>query len=64
MELYSYMGYCLDQLVMTHNYSMVEDGNKVDFAYLCIDRSVSVAKVVEVWRMIIDQMEQNTHFFC
>merc|ERR1712038_1543744 len=27
---------------------MVEDGNKVDFAYLCIDRSVSVAKVVEV----------------
>jgi len=46
---YDYIKYCVDQLVMNHNYSGVARGQMVDFAYVCIDRSLGVAELVEKW---------------
>ena len=46
---YSYLRYCVDRLVMHHNYSHVAEGDVVDFAYVCLDVSVSVREAVEYW---------------
>lgn len=46
---FSYIKYCIDKLVVSHNYSHIEEGDVADFAYVCIDISQSISETVELW---------------
>ena len=42
-----YLQYCVDKLLVGHNYSHIYEGDVVNFAYVCLDLEQSVAELVE-----------------
>ena len=39
--------YCLDKLLMSHNFSHIYQGDVAHFAYVCLNMEQSVSEIVE-----------------
>ena len=39
--------YCVDKLLMSHNYSHINNGDVTHFAYVCLNMEKSVSEIVE-----------------
>ena len=39
--------YCLDKLLMSHNFSHIYEGDVAHFAYVCLNMEQSVSEIVE-----------------
>jgi len=45
----SYVKYCIDTIIISHNYSHIDEGDDAEFAYVCLDVSRSISDIVNLW---------------